>query len=92
MIDRCFTTDGRIYLSQQRCRNLDEGGAALESCRGEADQIADYATTQCNQCCLTLGVPLQQRIKHQIKRLPVLVFLTVRQHDGIDVNLLCGKS
>ena len=58
-VDRRFAAHGTIDLGQQRRRYLHVVDATQQSARGEAGNITDNATAQCNQAGRPFDAALQ---------------------------------
>ena len=82
MVDRRLATHAGIDLRQQRRRNLHKRHAAHVAGSGKAGHIAHHAAAQGKQHRLAVAAVLQQGIKNQVQRLPILVGLPIGQHHG----------
>ena len=77
MVDTSLAAHGRIHLGQQRGRHLDKGHTPHIAGCSVASHVAHHTTSRCKQDGLAVAAILQERIKDQVKRLPVLVHFAI---------------
>ena len=80
-----FAAISSIDHSEQRSRDVDEGDAALITCRHETAQVADRPASEVHQHGLTIGMVGQQRRPDVLGGVEGLALLPGRHHkvDGL---------
>ena len=87
MIDRGFTADGRIHLSQQRSRDLYEVDPALKRCGHKTAKVTDNTAAKRDQACAPIVTGIEQKRRNRFKTFQRFVGLTIRKLVYVDLSL-----